>query len=213
MNYEDDDYEDIDEVFDLYDMTEDLQDDTDYHSARLSGEGELNRALKVFFPSTVMPKNWQRDALCGKETIEVEDRDERRRLADRWFAPTRSTTAAEAADKCFTCPVRQQCLEWSTQAKPAFGIWGGQTLEVRTGITKIDGKLTPVHDYEYMKDLPNPYDTEDPRSKTYRPKLWNQVKKACTQCLEVKYPEDYRPNGLMIDGLSVRCLDCIYTTE
>lgn len=205
----DDDWvNEFDEVFDLYDMIDEpIEDFTEDKPSRFSGEGELAWAMKVWFPSTVMPKDWQNDSLCGQLCADgTED-------YDLWFAPTKSVAASRAADICFECPVRQSCLKWSTEAKAQYGIWGGMTAEIRSGKKTVNYKKMPAHSYDSMKDLPNPYDTEDPQAKTYRPNLWNQIPKACATCEEIKPPEDFKPMGVTSDGLSTRCMDCIASTK
>lgn len=36
-----------------------------------------------------------------------------------------------AKDVCFTCPVRERCLEWAMDTREPAGIWGGTTEQER----------------------------------------------------------------------------------
>ena len=43
------------------------------------------------------------------------------------FFPTSDAHAAEAKAICATCPVREACLEFALETRPADGVWGGLT--------------------------------------------------------------------------------------
>ena len=43
------------------------------------------------------------------------------------FFPTSDAHAAEAQAICAACPVREECLEYALETRPADGVWGGLT--------------------------------------------------------------------------------------
>ncbi len=43
------------------------------------------------------------------------------------FFPTSDAHAAEAKAICAACPVREACLEYALETRPADGVWGGLT--------------------------------------------------------------------------------------
>lgn len=47
------------------------------------------------------------------------------------FFPETSRQAREAIAICNACPVRDECLEYSLEARERFGIWGGMTDKQR----------------------------------------------------------------------------------
>ena len=62
---------------------------------------------------------WRDHAACLGEDLEL-------------FFPERSQTqAAKAKAICFSCPVREECLEESIHNGERFGIWGGLDQEER----------------------------------------------------------------------------------
>lgn len=70
------------------------------------------------------PRAFPRDALCFLLTNETDI------SADLWFSDNSEETQ-EAADICFECPVRLECLKQAVQNKEPFGVWGGLTPEQR----------------------------------------------------------------------------------
>lgn len=75
------------------------------------------------------------------------------------------TDASETATQiCFGCPVRTDCLKWACTAKQRWGIWGGLPSSVRLQKVSAPTRGKP-HDYALLVDLPNPYLTDDVRSR------------------------------------------------
>jgi hypothetical protein len=100
---------------------------------------------------------WRQRSLCA-------DRDT---SPDIFFAKD-GTDASEAAVRmCFECPVRLSCLQWSCIAKQRYGIFGGLPASVRLqgGTGTERGK---PHDFPALADLPNPYQTDNPRSRFFQ---------------------------------------------
>lgn len=65
------------------------------------------------------PRRWARQAACADE-------------GGDWFPSTAVDVSAEKAI-CWTCPVRQACLDYALDAGESFGIWGGLTAKERAG--------------------------------------------------------------------------------
>lgn len=116
------------------------------------------------------PLDWHLKALCGNQTWAEDDPDKQQAIADTWFAEVelrkgaiRQTPGeAEAADTCWTCPVRRECLKFACDTLQEHGTWGGQPIR------KI---VEAKHDYETLVEEPNPFDTTDTDSQYYRPRL------------------------------------------
>lgn len=71
--------------------------------------------------------DWQRDAECGK----TEHRDK-----IEYFFSKEPTEKYEAKNLCFSCPVRQQCLQWALEHRQINGIWGGRDeMEIRRALS------------------------------------------------------------------------------
>jgi WhiB family transcriptional regulator, redox-sensing transcriptional regulator len=54
------------------------------------------------------------DAACRDANTEV-------------FFPVSDAHAGPAKEICATCPVREECLEFALETRPADGVWGGLT--------------------------------------------------------------------------------------
>ena len=52
------------------------------------------------------------------------------------FFPERGESTSEAKAVCFTCPVREECLEYALRAGEKFGIWGGMSERERRRIRR-----------------------------------------------------------------------------
>lgn len=50
-------------------------------------------------------------------------------------------TEALAKSHCLRCPVRQTCLDWAMETKPA-GVWGGMTDDERRKIARVTPRVT-----------------------------------------------------------------------
>lgn len=61
-----------------------------------------------------MVENWRQRAACTGLDTEI-------------FFPASDTDAGPAKAVCATCPVRDQCLEWSLATRQEDGVWGGLT--------------------------------------------------------------------------------------
>lgn len=70
---------------------------------------------------------WQEDALCAKAV----NRDKR-----NWFFSKDTRQKYDAKNLCFSCPVRQQCLQWALEHRQIWGVWGGKDeVEIRRALS------------------------------------------------------------------------------
>jgi hypothetical protein len=87
---------------------------------------------------------------------------------DIWFdAPVNSFQARDATNACFSCPVRLQCLKWSTVAREYGGIWGGVSANVRHNRRAEYGAFN----YDALSQLENPYETDNTNSAYHEVRL------------------------------------------
>lgn len=95
-------------------------------------------------PDEGVNDNWREDATCALFSGKW----------DMWHAEDYSVNSAIAVGICFTCPVRQECLQEACDKKEPYGIWGGQPFSVRSRRGK-------AHNFLKLVGLPDPYDTMD----------------------------------------------------
>jgi WhiB family redox-sensing transcriptional regulator len=65
-------------------------------------------------PATNVPTDFFDDAACRNADTTV-------------FFPASDNDAGPAKEICATCPVREACLEYALETRPADGVWGGLT--------------------------------------------------------------------------------------
>lgn len=70
---------------------------------------------------------WQRQGSCAQP--------ENREALD-WFFSKNFNEKYEAKNLCFSCPVRQDCLQWALEHRQIWGIWGGKDeIELRRALS------------------------------------------------------------------------------
>ena len=94
------------------------------------------------------PRTWKQDSLCFRLV------DMGIHSADLWFQGDYSPDSKEAAEICFECPVRQECLKESCDNTEPYGIWGGLPFTMRN-------KKGRPHNFIRLRSQTNPYLTED----------------------------------------------------
>jgi WhiB family transcriptional regulator, redox-sensing transcriptional regulator len=84
----------------------------------------LARLLPVIPSPTAIPPigNWHRRGACAGEEPEA-------------FFPANGDSGAQARGICVTCPVREDCLRYATEADE-FGIWGGLDQQQRRALRR-----------------------------------------------------------------------------
>lgn len=125
---------------------------------------EEARMLSPLYNAEHLGNHWRTEAACFDLT------EEGLASPEDWFAPEQTHEAADAAQTCFSCPVRETCLEWASLTKQKHGIWGGLPESVRIPKGSKRDKIKP-HDHEVLVQLSDPYKTDNPRSRFHPSKL------------------------------------------
>lgn len=79
--------------------------------------------MKLLF----QPEPWQDDAVC------------RRVDPDTWFSKQQSDVRA-AQKICWTCPVINECLNYSLRNREPYGVWGGIDEKQRRKLLERSGR-------------------------------------------------------------------------
>lgn len=70
---------------------------------------------------------WQRDAECAKPI---------HKSKIEYFFSKNTSEKYEAKNLCFSCPVRDACLQWALEHRQIHGIWGGRDeVEIRRALS------------------------------------------------------------------------------
>ncbi len=77
--------------------------------------------------------SWQENAKCVGTDVEVFYLPYGSRMADK------RKRVAEAKKVCFSCSVREQCLQYSLENKEVYGVWGGVSEDERRVILNRQG--------------------------------------------------------------------------
>lgn len=120
----------------------------------------MARLMSPMLRAADWDQSWRDDAVCG----EIVARDQR--LQSLWFAPEDTTSCRAAVALCNACPVRVECLEWASQTKQRYGVWGGLPASVRL-------RHGRPHDFKRLVLLPDPYETRNRRSRFHTSRLTN----------------------------------------
>ena len=98
---------------------------TAYESSDMDGlEAQLERIV-----GDLPDPAWSTHAACGQ----IDHNGNTIHDPDLWF-PHRNETRArldEARSICWSCPVREQCLQFAIDTSQTHGIWGGMTYRQR----------------------------------------------------------------------------------
>lgn len=127
-------------------------------------EREIARLMERFVRGASVSVDWQK-ARCV-EAVRDEDED-----ANLWHCPGDTQPSARAADYCFECPIRLQCLKFACASGERYGTWGGIPENIRAGKGEGHDRNISAYDFEALKDLPNVYDVESKRYRYHRDRL------------------------------------------
>lgn len=134
------------------------QDDPRRHSFL---QEEARMLGPIYRANEAQGHSWRTQALCSEL---VEDTDNP--IPPDIFFAKDGTDASEMASRiCFECPVRADCLKWACTAKQRYGLFGGLPSSIRLQKGALPGK---PHQYPLLIGLPNPYLTDDQRSKFHQ---------------------------------------------
>jgi hypothetical protein len=127
-------------------------------------EREISRLMERFVRGSAVDVDWSK-ALCAQK-VKAGDVDK-----NLWHCPGDTKPSAQAADICFDCPIRLQCLEFACASKERYGIWGGIPENIRAGAGAGHDRDISAYNYDLLSDLPNVYDVESKKFRYHRERL------------------------------------------
>lgn len=77
---------------------------------------------------------WDEKAACADPSLTKDQRDAY--FWDGERSAAKRQAALEAAERCRSCPVQAECLDYALRHPRPHGIWAGLTLEERDRIAK-----------------------------------------------------------------------------
>lgn len=158
------DWDDLEYGEDL--VFEDLVEYVGPEETRRRVEREISRLMERFIKGSAVEVDWTR-ALCAK----LVGQDESGISNNLWHCPGDTKPSAQAADICFECPIRLQCLEFACASKERYGIWGGIPENIRAGAGAGHDRDISAYNFALLADLPNVYDVESKKFRYHRDRL------------------------------------------
>lgn len=127
-------------------------------------EREISRLMERFIRGSAVEVDWEQ-ALCAKKVTSGE--------VDKnlWHCPGDTKPSAQAADICFECPIRKQCLEFACASGERYGIWGGIPENIRSGAGAGHDRNISAYDYDALATMANVYDVESKKFRYHRDRL------------------------------------------
>lgn len=143
---------------------EDLVEYIGPEETRRKVEREIARLMERFVRGADVHVDWSQ-ARCV-EAVKEEGVD-----PNIWHCPGDTKPSAVAADFCFECPIRKQCLKYACASGERHGTWGGIPENIRAG--KGDGadRNISAYDYDRLENLTNVYDIESRKFRYHRGRL------------------------------------------
>lgn len=142
---------------------EDLVEYVGPEETRRKVEREIARLMERFVRGASITVDWSK-AACAKAVIDGEDKN-------LWHCPGDTKPSARAADICFTCPIRLQCLEFACASGERFGVWGGIPENIRAGAGAGHDRNITAYNFNRLSELPNVYDVESKKFRYHRGRL------------------------------------------
>lgn len=127
-------------------------------------EREIARLMERFVRGASVKVDWEKSK-CIQAVADGE--------ADPniWHCPGDTKPSAEAADLCFQCPIRLQCLKFACASGERYGMWGGVPENIRAGKGEGHDRNISAYDYPKLAELPNVYDVESRKYRYHRERL------------------------------------------
>jgi len=147
---------------------EDLVEYVGPREQRAKVERELARLMERFVRGAEVQVDWTK-ARCV-EAVRDEGVD-----PNIWHSPGDTKPSAQAADYCFECPIRRDCLKYASASGERHGTWGGVPENIRAGKGEGADRNIPAYDYPKLVLLPNVYDVESKRFRYHRDRLKDWV--------------------------------------
>lgn len=127
-------------------------------------ERELARLMERFVRGAEVKVDWSK-AKCV-EVVQINGVD-----PNIFHCPGDTKPSAEAADLCFQCPIRLQCLKYACASGERHGMWGGIPENIRAGKGEGSDRNISAYDYPRLAELPNVYDVDSKKYRYHRDRL------------------------------------------
>lgn len=127
-------------------------------------EREISRLMERFIRGSNIDVDWGK-ALCAKK-VKDEGYD-----PNLWYCPGDTKPSAIAADICFSCPIREACLEFACESGERYGLFGGVPENIRSGAGAGHDRNISAYNFEKLVALDNVYDVESKKFRYHRDRL------------------------------------------
>lgn len=127
-------------------------------------EREISRLMERFIRGSSIQVDWSKAECAKKVSLGEVDKN-------LWHCPGDTKPSAQAADICFSCPIRLQCLEFACASGERYGIWGGIPENIRSGAGAGHDRNISAYDYNALSTLSNVYDVESKKYRYHRARL------------------------------------------
>lgn len=127
-------------------------------------EREISRLMERFIRGSSVAVDWT-ESRCG-EAVREEGID-----PDIWHCPGDTKPSAQAADYCFECPIRLDCLRFACASGERYGTWGGIPENIRAGKGEGHDRNISAYDFDKLSVMPNVYDVTSRKYRYHRERL------------------------------------------
>lgn len=145
---------------------EDLVDYVGPEENRRKVEREMARLMERFVRGASVEVDWEQ-ARCT-QAVKDEGVD-----PNIWHCPGDTKPSAVAADYCYECPIRLQCLQFACASGERHGTWGGIPENIRAGKGEGHDRNISAYDYTALSRLENVYDVSSRKFRYHRTRLKN----------------------------------------
>jgi hypothetical protein len=127
-------------------------------------EREIARLMERFIRGAAVKVDWEK-AECIRAVAEDGV------SPDIWHCPGDTQPSAIAADYCFACPIRLDCLKYACASGERHGMWGGVPENIRAGKGEGADRNISAYDYPSLAELPNVYNVTSRKYRYHRGRL------------------------------------------
>lgn len=125
---------------------------------------EIARLMERFVRGSSVRVDWAKAECARKVSLGEVDQN-------LWHCPGDTKPSAQAADICFQCPIRLQCLEFACASGERYGLWGGIPENIRSGAGAGHDRDISAYDFDALSTLDNVYDVESKKFRYHRDRL------------------------------------------